>query len=260
MLHRSLWRMAPMGALATLSLFARNAGAHFILEAPACWMSQDSIGLPEKLGPCGDEDDGTDAATPTGTVTAYQVGATITVTIDEEIFHPGHYRIALSTTDRSQLPAEPLVDAGATPCGSVPVEDPPVFPVLADNVFPHTTPFTAPQTTTVTLPSSVTCTHCTLQVIEFMSDHGLNVPGGCFYHHCADISVSTVLPEPSGGMDSGASSDASGSGDAGAENEPTQGGCGCSVPVGPSPLAAVGIVALASALIARMRRRRTTAR
>jgi hypothetical protein len=41
----------------------------------------------------------------------------------------------------------------------------------------------------VTLPPNVTCDHCTLQVIQFMSDHGLNNPGGCFYHHCADISI-----------------------------------------------------------------------
>jgi MYXO-CTERM domain-containing protein len=249
----SLGRVAPLGLLAALTLSARSADAHFVLQAPACWMSQDSIGLPEKLGPCGDEDDGTDAATPSGIVTAYQVGATITVTINEEIFHPGHYRIALATTDRSQLPAEPLVEAGATACGSVPIEDPPVFPVLADNVFPHTAPFTSPQTTTVTLPANVTCTKCTLQVIEFMSDHGLNVPGGCFYHHCADISVSSSIPD--GGTDSGATNDAGADAGVGAENEPTQAGCGCSIPVGSSP-AAVGALAVALAWITRLRRRR----
>src|SRR6266446_7015915 len=31
------------------------ARAHFILMAPDAWMSQDAFGLPEKLGPCGDE-------------------------------------------------------------------------------------------------------------------------------------------------------------------------------------------------------------
>src|SRR5262249_55630132 len=47
----------------------------------------------------------------------------------------------------------------------------------------------APQTIQVTLPSNMTCDHCTLQVIEFMSEHPLNNPGGCFYHHCANISI-----------------------------------------------------------------------
>jgi len=45
----------------------------------------------------------------------------------------------------------------------------------------------------VTLPSNVRCTNCTLQVFQFMSQHALNVPGGCFYHHCATINV--VAPD-----------------------------------------------------------------
>ena len=167
-----------------------SADAHFILQAPACWMSQDTYGAPEKLGPCGDEGGGT----ATGTVSAFQSGQTITITINEVIFHPGHYRISLATHDRSELPAEPTVTAGATPCGSVPIMNPPVFPVLADGVFAHTAPFTTPQSVQITLPADVTCTHCTLQVVEFMSDHGLNNPGGCFYHHCADLSIGAAAP------------------------------------------------------------------
>jgi uncharacterized protein (TIGR03382 family) len=188
-------------------------------------MSQDAFGLPQKLGPCGDEGGGT----PTGTVTAFQSGQTITVTIDEKIFHPGHYRIALAVNSRSELPAEPVVTAGATPCGSVPIQNPPTFPVLADGVFAHTAPFNGPQSVQITLPSNVTCTKCTLQVIEFMSDHGLNNPGGCFYHHCADLSISAT-----GG------------------NPPTQHG-GCSAAAsGPLPLG----LGLAVVLIAVTRRRR----
>ncbi|MFI5290484.1 MAG: SCE4755 family polysaccharide monooxygenase-like protein, partial [Polyangia bacterium] len=133
-------------ALSTLMLLAPESQAHFILQAPPSWMSQDSLGAPEKLGPCGDEGGGT----PTGTVTAFQIGQTITVTINEVVFHPGHYRIALATTDRSQLPPEPVVTAGSTACGSVPIENPPVFPVLADDVFDHTSPFSSPQSVQLT--------------------------------------------------------------------------------------------------------------
>lgn len=185
-------------AFALACFMAAPARAHFELQEPACWMSQDASGSPQKLGPCGNEAGGT----PTGTVTAFQSGQTITVTINEIVFHPGHYRIAMSVNDRSELPAEPPVTAGSTPCGTVPIQNPPVFPVLADNVFPHTAPFTAPQSVQITLPSNVTCSHCTLQVIQFMSDHALNVPGGCFYHHCADFSLQTtpvVDAGPTGG-------------------------------------------------------------
>jgi hypothetical protein len=245
------------------------AQAHFILEAPACWMSQDSLGTPEKLGPCGNEGGGT----PTGTVTTFQSGQTITVTINEVIFHPGHYRIALAE-DPSQLPAEPPVTAGSTPCGTVPIESPAVYPVLADGVFEHTTQFTSPQSVQITLPSNVTCTKCTLQVIEFMSDHGLNVPGGCFYHHCADIALQSG-PVPDGGLVSdagGAGSDAGGTGsDAGTGAGPdassgsppgpepsSGGGCGCSAPpFGTTPaVAGLGTLVMLATLTRRLRRRR----
>jgi hypothetical protein len=267
------------------------AEAHFVLQSPPAWMSQDSLGLPEKTGPCGDEYDGTDAATPTGIVTAVQAGQKITVTINEVIFHPGHYRIALAT-NRSALPADPAVTAGATPCGTSAIQSPPVFPVLADGVFVHTQPFTTPQSIEITLPSNITCSHCTLQVIEFMSDHALEIPNGCFYHHCADFSISggstsadAASPADavsasggSGGSGAGGASAGSGgsggsgaadaagavggggSGTAGAKggtSGPPASSSGCGLAAGPlrwSPLAILGIGA--GALIARSRRRR----
>ena len=228
-----------------------SARAHFVLQAPPSWMSQDVGGSPQKLGPCGDEDDGTASATPSGIVTAYQVGDTVTITIDETIFHPGHYRIALAVNDRSELPAEPAVDAGPTyACGTAVIQSPPVFPVLADNVFPHTSPFAGPQTTTIKLPSNVTCTHCTLQIIEFMSDHGLNNPGGCFYHHCADLAIGVDAGTPAP-KDAAAPPPA----EAGAEPEPqTTSGCSCDLSPTSSTLPFAGIVALALALLGRRRR------
>jgi hypothetical protein len=44
---------------------------------------------------CGDEGGGT----ATDSVTAFQSGQTITVTINGLIFHPGHYRIALAISE-----------------------------------------------------------------------------------------------------------------------------------------------------------------
>jgi hypothetical protein len=189
MKHVALRSARALGTLTVLgvALLASPAEAHFILKTPAAWTTQDGLGMPQKAPPCGDP---TVEATGsvTGTITALHPGETVTITIDEVIFHPGHYRIALAS-DRSLLPPEPPVTAASTPCGSVPVQNPPVFPVLADGVFEHTAAFSGPQTTQVTIPADVTCTKCTLQIIEFMSDHPLNNPGGCFYHHCADVSV-----------------------------------------------------------------------
>ena len=172
------------------------ASAHFILSQPAASLAQDGLGSPQKVPPCGDDG----GATPSGKVTAYQAGQTITVTIDEKIYHPGHYRISLGVNGPGDIPVEPVVTATAsTPCGSAPIEKTPVFPVLADGVFEHQAPFTGPQTITLTLPAGVTCDHCTLQVLEFMSNHPLNNPGGCYYHHCANISIQAG-PVPDGGV------------------------------------------------------------
>ncbi len=251
---------------------ARPAQAHFTLEEPASWMSQDALGAPEKLGPCGDEGGGT----PTNKVTAFQKGDTITITIDENIFHPGHYRVALAQkADRSDLPPEPTVTpGGGTPCGSVPIQDPPIFPVLADGLLVHTQPFSGPQTVMVKLPPNVTCDHCTLQVIEFMSNHGLNMPGGCFYHHCADIRVSSVVVDggPSGGGGGGTTTTTTeGTGGSATTGKPTTNGaggaggsggaesssssCGCATPGGTTS-AMAGLVGLGFlAAFARRRRR-----
>ena len=193
--RRTLVGALALGALALLC--PGSADAHFILREPASWMSQDFLGSPQKQGPCGSEAGGT----PTSSITAMQAGQTITITLTETIFHPGHYRIALAVHDRSELPAEPVVTPNSTPCGTVEIQSPPVFPVLADGVLAHTAPFSGPQTIHVTLPPDVTCDHCTLQVLEFMSNHPLNNPGGCFYHHCADLSISrgTMVTVDGGG-------------------------------------------------------------
>jgi len=53
------------------------------------------------------------------------------------------------------------------------------------------------------------CANCALQVIEFMSNHPLNVPGGCFYHHCANVAISATGADAStggGGAKGGCSS------------------------------------------------------
>jgi len=192
-LRKRRWLLAALLVGAIGALAPARARAHFILIAPDSWMSQDAFGLPEKVGPCGNEGGGT----PTGKLTTFRPGQTITITINEVIPHPGHYRVALAVNDRSEFPPEPVVTPTAgDPCGNVAIQDPPIFPILADNMLPHAQAFTRAQSFTVTLPTDVTCTKCTLQVLEYMSQHGQP----CFYHHCADISIAaeaaTATPTP----------------------------------------------------------------
>lgn len=197
-----------------------TAKAHFNLMSPASWATLNPGGSPQKSFPCGETDSATVPlqAVATKTVTPFKPGDTVTVTIQETVMHPGWYRVVLATGDRSTLPPDPQVTAGTSPCGTVNYgaktitglkpQDPPVFPVLADGMLFHTAALSGPQTFSVKLPTNVTCDKCTLQIVEFMSDHGQNNPGGCFYHHCADISIH------------GATTDAGTSNDASADSSP----------------------------------------
>src|SRR5215207_5223154 len=69
--------------------------AHFVLTSPAAMYEQNALGDPQKAPPCGDQG----GAVATSEVMSVQGGETITVTIEEAIFHPGHYRIALALDD-----------------------------------------------------------------------------------------------------------------------------------------------------------------
>ena len=220
------------------------AHAHFALEAPPAYSEQDALGLPEKSAPCGQADPGTPVV-PTNVVTTFHAGDTITVTIDELIFHPGHYRVALAP-DQTSLPADPVVTASDTACGSAAIETSSTPGVIVDNQLPHTAAFTSPQSFQITLPTT-TCTNCTLQVVEFMSDHALNVPGGCFYHHCAQVNLvapGTAIPDAgtggSGTMNDGGTS-------SGAH---TSGGCS----VGTAGSVAVLVIVLGALVVPRRRR------
>jgi hypothetical protein len=159
------------------------SSAHFVLSEPAARSEQNQAGDPQLGHPCGDE-----FGVPTGAVTAYQSGQTIDVTINETIFLPGHYRVALAVDDIAELPPDPVVTPGTSICGSAAITETPVLPILADGVLMHTQAFGGPQSFPVTLPDGVTCDSCTLQVIEFLSNHS----PPCFRHHCANITI----PEP----------------------------------------------------------------
>jgi len=188
-----------------------TAYAHFHLNKPANWTNQSTGGDPQKTAPCGNEGSPTDL----GAVTEYKSGDTISISITETTYHPGHYRVSLAA-DQASLPRDPGGDvvAGTTACGSLAINPHPTLPLLADGLLVHDAMFSAPQTMQVTLPTGMTCDHCVLQVVEFMAEHG----APCFYHHCANIKISAT------GTDGGAP----GTGpDAGTDASPGAGGGGC---------------------------------
>ena len=210
--RRSLTAALALGATALSSTLA---DAHFRLIAPGNWVVQSADGSPQKTGPCGNEA----PQTPSNIVTPYRPGDTVTIQFEETVYHPGHYRVALAANSPADLPPAPPVTAGSTACGSTVIQTNPAFPILADGMLQHSSPFSGQQSFQVKLPTNVTCTACTLQIIEFMSEHS----APCFYHHCAKISIQAA-PTDGGTGTTDASRDSSGAG--GAAGSGASGGSG----------------------------------
>jgi hypothetical protein len=186
-------------ALGAMAVGTPYAAAHFRLLEPQGWIEQNNLGDPQKAGPCGGTL--TDSGTPTNAVNKVQGGQMLHIKVQETIFHPGHYRVALAVNSRSELPPDPAVTTRDSDKGpwsvSSPIASQPQIPVLADGLFVHTTRQTTAFETDVELPN-ISCEKCTLQIIEFMAEHGYNNPGGYFYHHCA---VLQITPDPAKAID-----------------------------------------------------------
>jgi hypothetical protein len=180
-----------LAASAAALLFApAAASAHFQLLAPASALVENQLGDPQKMAPCGGVTG--NPGTPTNAVTAVRGGDMLHVKVAETVFHPGHYRIAL-VTDRKALPADPAATTRDSAGGPISVSaqiSPAKPPILADGLFPHTDRQPTPINweTDVKLPN-INCDHCTLQVIQFMAEHGLNKDGDFSYHHCATLKI-----------------------------------------------------------------------
>lgn len=169
--------------LSALALVPAVAQAHFILLQPSSAYSQGgTYGDPQKTAPCGPS--ATNPATPTGMVTTYRAGDTVTLSIRETIPHPGHYRVSVGP-DPSKFMTPPITQVGTDQCGMTTIQDPPVMPVVADGLLKHTAAFTGDQTVTFKLPAGFTCQNCTMQVVEYMSSHA----APCFYYHCATVNI-----------------------------------------------------------------------
>jgi len=213
-------RSSVMAIGALLLALPATAQAHFTLVTPPPASTSTNGGKGDP--PCGP------TAMPSNVVTAVTGGSKLTIKLNETVFHPGFYRVALSIKSRDELPLDNVVKdasgkvlppAGPGNSATAVYEENPVFPVLADNLFPHTTDMKM-FTGEVTLPN-VNCDKCTLQVIEFMANHGSNGPKeGYFYHHCADLKItadpSKPVFDPSAGSGAGGGSSGGAAGTAGA--------------------------------------------
>ena len=170
--------------------------AHFKLLAPASWIVEDMRGDPQKAGPCG----GTiaDPGTPTNAVTKVQGGQKLHIEIEETIYHPGHYRIALART-RAGLPADPEATVQQTEKGprsvSAAIVANPQPPLLVDGLWPHTARPAEKWVTDIEIPN-INCEKCTLQIIQFMANHPGVREGGFSYHHCADLDITADASKP----------------------------------------------------------------
>jgi hypothetical protein len=173
------------------------ADAHFVLVEPSATLVQDQRGDPQKLGPCGGTS--ADAGTATNVVSKVQGGRTLHLKVMETVYHPGHYRVALAVNSLDELPADPTATTQDSDRGlrsvSTPIQNPAVAPLLADGLFVHTAKSTDAFESDVQLPN-INCPKCTLQVVEFMAEHGVNKDGGFYYHHCANLAISADPSKP----------------------------------------------------------------
>lgn len=154
---------------------------HIKLSSPPSTLVQDTYGNPQKTAPCGGN------GTATNAVTEVEAGAQLEVRWTETIGHPGHFRIGIARTPSEFV--TPTAVVMNNDCKSAPIETTPAYPTIVDGLFAHTNaPSNVQRSTTITVPM-MRCEHCTLQLMQFMSNHA----PGCFYFQCANLRI--VMPD-----------------------------------------------------------------
>jgi hypothetical protein len=164
--------------------------AHFILMEPKGWIEENQLGDPQKAGPCGGTSQ--NAGTPTHVITTVPGGELLHVKVKETVYHPGHFRVALAVLDRKELPTDPEDVTREGTRGPISVSgkvSPDKPPILADGILDHHTRIPQQEFDTYVKIPNINCDHCTLQVIQFMEEHGVNPDGRFTYHHCADLKI-----------------------------------------------------------------------
>src|SRR4051812_26484804 len=135
---KAFTRLAVASAILVLIVPAATQ-AHFTLLEPASWLVEDARGDPQKSGPCGGTN--TDYGRPSYVVTQAVGGSKLHVKLQETIYHPGHYRVALAVNSPAELPPDPKATTKDTDRGpqsvSAEIQNPVQIPVLADGLFVH---------------------------------------------------------------------------------------------------------------------------
>src|SRR6476619_3450728 len=88
-----------------LTMVQRATYAHFKLLEPSSWLVETDRGDPQKTGPCGGSN--TDWGKPSYAVTKATGGQKLHLKVQETIYHPGHYRVALAVNSATELPPDP---------------------------------------------------------------------------------------------------------------------------------------------------------
>ena len=183
-----------------LAVVPAPVAGHFKLMEPASWLIETDRGDPQKAGPCGVSN--TDWGKPSYVLNKAVGGQKLHLKLQETVYHPGHYRVALAVNSATELPLDPQATTRDTEKGpwsvSAPIQDPPQIPVLSDGLFVHATRPTGPMDpfeADVQLPN-INCKKCILQVVQFMAEHGFNNPGGYSYHHCAELQITADAKKP----------------------------------------------------------------
>ena len=184
----------------TLGIATQTTSAHFRLMEPASWLVEADRGDPQKSGPCGGSN--TDWGKPSYITSKAVGGQKLHIKVQETVYHPGHYRVALAVNSHTELPPDPQVATSDSERGpmsvSAVIQNPPKMPVLADGLFVHSTRPSGPMEpweTDVLLPN-INCKTCTLQIVQFMAEHAFNNPGGYTYHHCANVQITADPAKP----------------------------------------------------------------
>jgi len=197
-------RLPILLTAATVALLSTVTDAHFLLIQPAPTILQSKLGDPQKLAPCGGLSANAAAnrpanpGTPSGAVTSITGGSMFHILVQETVFHPGHYRVALART-AALLPPDPVVTTRTSDRGdqsvSAVIQESPVAPVLVDGLFPHTEKPTGLWEADIPIPN-ISCPTCLLQIVEFMAEHGRNADGDFSYHHCATVNITADPSKP----------------------------------------------------------------
>ena len=206
-----------------------------------------------KVGPCGLANDARG-----NVVTFLAPGSTVTVEWDEYVQHPGHFRIMFDEdgfdfpkpVDQNDLCAEGTVEAGVH--------------CIADNITDQNTNTYSHE---ITLPN-IECDHCTMQVIQYMTDKLNDGIDNELYYQCADLVLSAGAGGGIGTTTSSSTGTTTGAGGSGAitgaggdngidviPNPDDDGGCAIRQD-GDAPASAGAAAALSLLALASRRRRR----